>query len=360
MARRGSVPRSLAGLLAIVLVVETFVARSDPAFTSHAVDIWADARDQADSDEVRSSAVLCFGDSQIQQGVLASVVSERLGVPAYNLALPAGQPAAAEALLRRALDAGATPKAVVVGFFPAKLARDLRFNARTWPEVLGPSEALDLAFAGRDRWLAASTLLRLALPSCKARDEIRGNIRAAVRGEVDFARGEVADRRRTRRLARGSLALPSNPLFTDDPGPGEPRSDAGLSWRPSPANDRYLRRFLGLASRRGISVYWLSSPMSPSERAARERSGLQAGVDGFLRRLQGEFSNLVVLDTRSLGLDRTVFGDPYHLDGRGAAVLSLAVADAIAAGPSSRWVTLAREAPHVAAGTPGGAATNSR
>ncbi len=148
------------------------------------------------------------------------------------------------------------------------------------------------------------------------------------------------------------MALPHNPYFLDEPGTPSPGSAAGLAWRPTPANDRYLRRFLRLAADRGMAVYWVSSPLSPNERARREREGLAEGYDRFLRRLQGEFPNLVVLETRSLDFDRAAFGDPYHLDGAAAKVLSLAVAEAIAMGPASRQVALTRSpaVPAVASG----------
>jgi hypothetical protein len=335
-------PRGLAGLLAIILVVEAFVGGRDPAYTAHAIDIWTDAHEQASGPEVRSSALLCFGDSQIQQGLLAPVVGQRLGAPVYNLAVPAGQPAAAYALLRRALGAGARPRAVAVGFFPGMLATDMRINVRTWPEVLGPIEALDLAFEGRSPDLAASTLLGLAFPSYRARAEVRGSIAAALQGEADRPREEVAARRRTRHANRGSLALGTNPWFTDEPGPPGPPPPPGLVWSPAPANEAYLRRFLDLAAQHGLVVYWVAAPVSPMERALRERKGIVEGFDRFLRRLQGEFPNLVVIAAQSIGFDRTHFGDAYHLNGPSAAVLSRSVGDAIAAGPpsSGRWVAL--------------------
>ncbi|HEY2155738.1 MAG TPA: hypothetical protein VGH33_08910, partial [Isosphaeraceae bacterium] len=227
--------------------------------------------------------------------------------------------------------------------FPGMLATDLKINARTWPELLGPLEAADLAVTGGDAVLAAATLLGGALPSHRARLEIRRNIAAAFAGESDPAREELPGRRTARRALRGSMALPHNPYFLDEPGPATPASDAGLAWRPTPANDRYVRRFLGLAASRGIDVYWVSPPMSPNERAQRERAGFVAGYDRFLGRLQDEFPNMVVLETRTLGLDRGAFGDPYHLDGIGAAVLSRAVAEAISTAPrTARRVALAR------------------
>src|SRR4051794_27297229 len=107
------VPRGLAGMVVILGAVEAILGSIDVSGTTHLVDSWTDARAMVGSDEVRQSAILCLGDSQIKQGLLPEVLGDRLGLPAYNLAVHGGQPAAATMLLRRALDAGARPRAVV-------------------------------------------------------------------------------------------------------------------------------------------------------------------------------------------------------------------------------------------------------
>ncbi len=337
------VPRGLAGMLAIVAAVEMALGSSDVAATTHLIDSWTDARAMATSVAVRESAVLCFGDSQIKQGLQPAALGDRLGVPSYNLAVHGGQPAAAYALLTRALDAGARPRAVVLGFFPGLLGADLRINVRQWPEILGPASALDMAATARDVELGVQTLLGLGLRSYRSRTQLRSAVVFALRGETNPEAPKVLDDRGQRRTRRGAITLPTNPAFADDPGPEVPASSAALAWRPKPENERSLRRLLDLASRRGIAVYWVTTTLSPASQAVRDRAGLHEGYVRYLRRLQAEYPGLTVLDTLGLGFSRADFYDPCHLEGRAADRLSAAVAEAIAAGDrtGTRWVRLA-------------------
>ena len=341
-SRVARVPRGLAGMMVILAAVETMLGWCDVTGTTHLVDSWTDARAMVGSNEVRESAILCLGDSQIKQGLLPSVLGDRLGVPAYNLAVHGGQPAAAYMLLRRALDAGARPRGVVVGFFPGLLGSDLRINVRQWPEIAGTAAALDLALTARDVELGTRTLLGVGLRSYRARAQLRSAVSSAVRGVPNPSEAEVVADRRQRRANRGALTLPANPVFVDDAGPAVAPSSAGHAWKPKPENERFLRRFLELARSRGIAVYWVTSTLSPASQAVRERLGLHEGYVRHLRRLQAEYPNLTVLDTLGLGLDRADFHDPCHLEGRAAARLSTAVADAIASGDPGgpRWVRL--------------------
>ena len=346
---RAIAPWGAVGMFLIVAAVEsTLAARARDLMTTNLVDGWTDARDDAESTEVRGASVLCLGDSQVKLGLLPTILGPRLGEPAFSLAIHGGQPAAAYMLLRRALDHGARPRAIVIGFFPGLLAADLRINTRQWPEILGVGDCLDLAATAHDPHLGAMTLLRLALRSCRARDQIRNSVSSALRGVDDPERGAILGDRRNRRINRGGLAAPANPACADDFGPPGSAPSLGLTWRPRPENERSLRRLLGLARDRGIAVYWLTTTLSPGAQAYRESHGFDASYEAFLRRMQAEFPDLTVLDTRRLGLDRSAFVDPVHLDERGASVLSAAVADAIAAdrpgGP--RWVRLgSRPAP---------------
>lgn len=335
-------------LLIVASVEATLTARARDVMTTNFVDGWTDAHEDAASAEVRDASVLCLGDSQVKLGLLPTVLGPSLGEPVFSLAIHGGQPAAADALLRRALDHGAKPKAVLVGFFPGLLAADMRVNARQWPEILGVGGCLDIAVIARDPHLGATTLLRLALRSYRARDQIRASVASAVRGVDDPERALILRDRRNRRLHKGGYAAPANPGCCEDYGPAGQGSTAGLAWRPRPENERFVRRFLGLARDRGITVYWVTTTLSPATQAYRERCGFGAAYDAFLRRMQGEFPNLTILDSRRLGLDRTVFIDPVHLDERGGTALSEAVADAIAGDrpDRARWVRLeSRPAP---------------
>ncbi len=321
-------------MLAIVAAVESLLGSCDVAATTHLVDSWTEAHARAVSADVRESAILCLGDSQIQQGLRPL----SLGLPAYNLAVQGGQPAASEALLRRALDAGARPRAVVVGFFPALLASDLKINLRQWPEILGPLGAVELGCRAHDVDLGVKTLLGVALRSYRSRAEIRSAIGTMVRGGENAETPLVVRDRLSRGSLRGSLELPEGRCFADEVIPTGPPS-AAKPWKPRREHERAIRRMLALAEAQGIDVYWVTTTLSPGALAVRTHLGLHAGYRDYLRGLQAEFAGLTVLDVDGMGFDASAFYDALHLKRDGAARLSAAVAAAIADG-SGRWVRL--------------------
>ena len=81
--RRASIPLGLAGMLLLVAGVESgvsrYVARS---FRFESSWVWDATRRQARS----GNEILCFGDSQIKNGVLPAAIEARLGRKAYNFA----------------------------------------------------------------------------------------------------------------------------------------------------------------------------------------------------------------------------------------------------------------------------------
>ncbi len=332
---RARAPLGLAGMLAIVAAVEALF----PGPTNPLADIWADAYAKAGSAEVRASAVLCLGDSQVKLGVNAVELGRHLGVPAYNLAVHAGQPAASEALLRRALQRGARPRALVLGFHPSLLAFEARTNARQWPEVLGAWGCLGLAIEAGDARLAALGVLGSVFPSCKGRLEIRRDVLAALRGAGEPAIAEIMQGRTERASRRGSVVAAPDLGFRDEAGPASLPAPSGSSWSPRRENVAALRRLLALAESRGIATYWLTPALSPGERARRASSGVTGAYERFLGRLQEEFPDLIVLESSGLDLDRTAFVDPLHVDARGSMALTAATARALER-PGPRRVVL--------------------
>src|SRR5439155_15786023 len=117
------------------------------------------------------------------------------------------------------------------------------------------------------------------------------------------------------------------------------------AWACHPLNAGYVRRFLSLAARHGISVYWVIPPMTPEVHARREREGQEALYTRFVRETQAQFPNVTVLDGRRSGYGLSVHTDPLHLDHQGALAFSLDVADLMARRPPGRspipqWVDL--------------------
>jgi len=92
--------------------------------------------------------VLCFGDSQMKFGIAPHVVAARTGRPAYNLAIVGGQPPASYFLLRRALEAGARPSAVLFDLQGKHPCRPITTGTSATCPPDGHARRLDLAWNG--------------------------------------------------------------------------------------------------------------------------------------------------------------------------------------------------------------------
>ena len=329
-SRRG-LPLGLLGAVVLIVAAETAVFGPHDAPASFIAASWREAHRAAGQEAAAAGGgLLCFGDSQVKAGLLPAVLAQRLGRPAYNLAVVGGQPAASEALLRRALRAGARPSALVVGYYPGLLASDLRINTGLWPEVLGLRGCLALIVETADTRNAGPLLARAVLPSLRRREDIHAAILAALPGGTNASRDEARAFRRNWRVNAGAHALPAGHAYSDDPR----LIEHGDRWECRPEHVRSIRRFLALAASREVPVFWVLPTSAPGLAGARLSDGRDAAYDRFLTQLQAGFPGLTVIDPRRALIDPSAFSDACHLDRDGAGALSLAMADALS-GPLS-------------------------
>lgn len=335
-------PWGLLGMLALVAGAERYFARHSLDYTRPEYQDWR-ANGKAARTKARGRDLLIFGTSMTQQGLLPRILCEKTGGSAYNLSVCAGQASSSYFLLKRAIDAGANPRAILVDFHPQYLATSYLGAAPFWPDLLEPREALDLFREARDPTFLASNFVARLLPSVKDRLQIRLAIGAALRGDWIDLRGPSLLYAHNKAANDGALVYPPNPAFRGDVAAPFAQAFLPASWAPDPINARYVRRFLALAASRGIRVYWVIPPLSPELQERRDRSGLDVPYTAFIRAMQGEFANLAVLDARKSGFANGVFNDAAHLDGYGAIALSEAVGEVLASADrreSSRWVEL--------------------
>jgi hypothetical protein len=329
-------------MLALVVAVEGSLARHGLDFTRFYIHDW-EAGGSAARRDAKGCGVLCLGDSLLKFGVAPAVLEGRLKTRAYNLAVCSGQAPSSYFLLRRALAAGARPSTLVVDFVPYLLAAEPRHNLRQWPELFSLREAIELGWTARNARFAAELMLGMLLPSVKDRDEIRGAVAAALRGESASRRGEVTACRRHWRLLRGAVSAHERPAYRGEVNTSEP-GYFPRSWRCHPVNEAYLRRLLDLASAHGIRVFWLLPPVSPRFQARCDELGLEAGHERFVRDLRARYPGLTVVDGRHSGYGVERFIDPLHLNGRAASCLSDDLAAILGAPPrdglTDRWITL--------------------
>src|SRR5262249_26092810 len=111
---RHRIPFGLLGALPLVLATEATVAsRAESLASYQALGVrFASRRAETCAPDC---AVLGLGDSQMKFGFDPAEIERRLGLRAYNLAVPGTPPPLALGLLRRALWAGAKPRAIVLG-----------------------------------------------------------------------------------------------------------------------------------------------------------------------------------------------------------------------------------------------------
>jgi hypothetical protein len=338
-----AIPWGLLGMLGLVLAVESFVEHHHPDLAPPYSLEWRKTVGNVRREGPRSE-IACFGDSLVKVGVAPRVLEERLKKRTFNFALSAGQPVASYFLLRRVLDAGARPSAIVVDSkWPALASRDL-LNQDVLPDLLGPSEILDLAWSLRDPRLFGSLMLARMLPSCHDRFAIRADVMTALRGESPPPRRRIEAWRRNWKLNHGAHHAPKTEAYHGEIDPNN-KYLAPDEWRPDPVISAYLDRFFALAESRGIPVFWLIPPMVPALQAHHEQSGTDVAFTRFARRVQERFPRVVVIDGRYAGYPSSVFIDPTHLDCQGAALYSDDLAPIIgrhldAPGSAPRWVAL--------------------
>jgi hypothetical protein len=346
--RRGRAPVGLIGMIAAVVAVESLLSAHAPGLVeSTTLFEWRVMGRTAAGDDVRRSEVLFFGDSLLKRGIYPPILEAKLGRPTYNLALTGGTAPSTYFLLRRALDHGARPRAVVVDFHAAQMILHPDMSADYWPELLSMRELFELSLAARAPRLWLRMSLAKALPSVNGRCAIRSRVLAALQGQswplAEHAQAFV----RNWRVNRGALIHPLS-MASAAPRPGAPAQGRVSGWwLIEPTAPAYIGAFLDLAARRGIAVFWVLPPYSPAYQAIEDQGGRDALFTAFVRATQARYPNVVVIDGRRAGYRNDVFADATHLNRHGASAFSQSVAALLGphlagAGrrPADRWVNL--------------------
>ncbi len=321
------VPLGLLGALVLIIAGEHHVDRNALDYLTGAQWTYKTVTRVAET-EARDCGLLCFGDSLMKMGLAPKVLKAETGLRGYNFAIAGGQPVGSYFLLRRALESGARPKAIVVEFFPQLLSITPQFNDENWSMVANTRDSLDLAMAlGRADEFARISVARL-LPSVQSRTAIRANILYALNPSPFQVRIEILRAIRNWMVNRGAEITPSKPGAVPDLDSWERFYFPLFSCLP--INQMYVDRFLDLADSRQIPVFWLLPPYQARLQERVERSGFDARHEEFVKAAQIRHPNLVVVDARHSNYDPNIFVDLHHLGREGAAVYSSEVGRTIA------------------------------
>ncbi len=339
---RPGLPLGLLGMLALVAAVELTIQGRRLDFTTVWADDWRRTA-EATAREARGRDVLCFGDSLVKYGVLPRVIEAKTGLRSYNLAINAGTMPSAYFLLRRTLESGVRPRAIVADFFALMLPDAPRVSVRMYPELAGARDCLDLARTSADPSFLAATLTGKLLPSYKCRFEIRNSLVGAFRGVRTSPWPAQAAVWASWKAEAGAQPMPQPPARF----PADPAILAQLNpgaWECDPINAEYFDRFLALARSENLPVFWLMPPLGPELQALRSSSGADAAYTRFAKLAMVRHPGLTILDARAAGYDATVHIDAIHLDRRGAEILTADLAnhlaDRLAGRSEARWVDL--------------------
>jgi hypothetical protein len=333
-------------MIALVLIVEASINLR--ALNLYDMDEWAFrwTGHRAVSGRVKRAEILCFGDSLVKLSVIPSVVHERTGKRVYNLALSGSQAPTSYFLLKRALDSGSRPEAVVVDFNPPLLRVGPRHILTRWGSLLDPFEAAELAWWARDSNLFGEVAVGHVLPTFRGKTALRGNIMDALAGRdpINFAWNKLAirnwDRNEGAQLMVGSTAAKNLP----DAEIQKLREGYYPEWSCHPANVEGIDHFLALASKNHIRVFWLLTPVIPALHEKIGQSGIDALHEEFLRKWQAKYPDLVILDARRKVAELDAFWDPQHLSVVGASAFSKTLGDvlrrSIGGKLDQHWVSL--------------------
>jgi hypothetical protein len=329
-------PWGLVGMLGLVIAIEGTISRrwldlSDPVSLS-----WR-FMDRAARSEAAGCEVLILGDSLVKHGLVPSVIRRETGLRSINLSAARAPALMTYFVLKRALESGAMPRAIVIDTKPAVLIGGVEYNARYWPAALTARECLELGRITGRAQTGLAMLTAWLVPSVQSRLEVRSCIEAALNGTRDPIQ-EI-----NRVLWRNwSVNDGANVAMLNSSYRGELSPEIRERLHPDrcyvdPSNVEGIERLLRLARDRDIRVYWLLPPISTGLQEWRERSGAEAKFEGFVRSYQKRYPRVVtVLDARRVAPDPTLYVDATHLSGRGAVVLSRVVGGVLKAGLSDR------------------------
>ncbi len=342
--RRG-LPGGLVGMIALVALVEWALSARDRDLTADISTTWRWSRMSSTRDAPKAK-ILCLGDSLVKFGVAPRIIEQETGLRCCNLAVYEGRPPSSYFLLRRALDAGARPAAIVVD--GDMLYKDPVEYPWLWPELAGPPEIAQVAWAGRNAEFFANSMTCLLLRSFRARGEIRKSLVAGFNGTrtETLLAFEANWRNWTRN--QGALIVPSSlHLAEENPRQLEQPFVRTMTWACHPINAHFNRKLLDLAASRGIAVFWLIPPKHPKFIECLDRPAWDGLFAAYLAELMGRYPNLMVVDGRHSGYDATLIGDLVHLNRRGACSFSASVGkiirDRLADRDKARgWVNLPR------------------
>ena len=344
MLKSISIPFGLLGALALIVAVEYAIETRGNLLATYS-GLGARFASKAATAQAKSAAILGFGDSVMKFGFDPESIQRQSGRSAYNLAVPGTPPPLALALLRKALNAGAKPEAIVVGTMT--LAGSPKVHVSDFAEAFTLRDAYELARDAERPELFGEIATARALPSYRYRHALRGAFLAPLKGSQPESQTPALSKLQTWTAHSGHEPRTPNGAFDGRMEPELEKRVYSSPWLVEAAFEKGLRRLVKLAADRGIAVYWVVPPISPLAQERREALGLDAPHTRNLQAILSRMANTTLIDARTSGYPASAFFDSCHLNAEGAATLSSQIGQVLIRQRNGerfpdRWVTLPR------------------
>lgn len=341
-----SLPSALIGAAVLIAVIELWLGRLGLHLTH--LETANHHFPRTVLHDAARAEVLCFGDSLVKQGIVPTVLEQKLGKSAYNLGISGGTPVATYCVFRQALEAGARPQAVLVDFDPVMISIGANHSARLLAETASARDCLDAGWHYRSTDYFAALALAWSLPSVRYRKEVRGLVAVSLTGRPLPAGDSVSEAWNNWRFERGAQLNPSVQVERGRSALWNPRYATHMPRKCDWRSAYYIERFLALAEANRLPVYWILPPVHPEIRASWDAGGATEFYTRFVQAMEERFTGLTVIDARCSGSPAERFYDACHLDATGARAFTAQVADALnqhpsRAGAPGRWVNVSAE-----------------
>jgi hypothetical protein len=326
----------LLGALVLIAIVELFLTRNDADSRSTIATVWR-WKSHEGVRAARDAEILCLGDSLVHQGLVPRVIEIDGGPKTFNLAVPGGTMPSSFFMLRKALESGAKPAAVLVD--GENLSGDPFVQTAHWLELTSFAERVEFIRTTRRFEIIARWSLESCLASVRNQATIRHRVIGTCKGLSSSSRWSEKLAIRNMQINKGAYLVEKS-LASTAALNNYVSTPGSAGFRLDPINELYAERLLTLAASRGIAVRWLLPPMHPELERCRERDSWGKEHFAYLRRLQSRYPNLTIIDGRGGQFGPELLADLTHLNARGAVVCSQAIRESLRSVPSASVAVL--------------------
>lgn len=296
-------------------VIWLWVIAAPMAYQEYDYSIWLAKMTLLKEDQL--GGLVIIGDSN----PCAALLPERLGPGVVNLGLPTGTPLEVFHVARKLIASQTHPKAVLISILPSNFINSEHFwdvcvnygflnghdleELRSESRVLGDASVVGPESPGDIDVRLKSLLYLIKFPSFYF---------PALVNAHGYGRYRFNESRLKLVLANRGQSY----FGTDNGSTGLDKEAALKSFVPSKILDDYFNQTLALFQSQKIPVYFVAMPHNEAS-VSHYYPGLKAAFTSYLDQYAGRYTNFHVIGDTLPTYPSQDFGDPWHLNAKGAA-----------------------------------------